>query len=180
MNAWATTIISGLVLVVAFMQWRTAHQKVLLDLFERRFNIYSRALKIIDQTLGPEASTFPEDLPSLAEESRLLFGEEVYDYLRGMVKPLASMGSDMFLARQIDHSSYLEKNPYFDVDNTHTGERTAAVWKANSDEAQRLKAALLSAVSPYLRMDQKQILTPAQWFEKRNRIRLSYADEKQK
>ena len=49
-------ITSALVLLVAFLQWRTAQQKAVLDLFEKRFKIYEVVKSCVDQM-----RTNPED-----------------------------------------------------------------------------------------------------------------------
>lgn len=95
MNAWATTIISGLVLVVAFMQWRTAHQKVMLDLFSRR-------IKIFDD-VNEGVSTYLLDLGTMSDsnarakiyaawrESKFVFGEDVSFHINSVLKAIGRL-----------------------------------------------------------------------------------------
>lgn len=43
MQALATTLIAAIAVWIAFMQWRTAHLKTVLDLFDRRKGVYLAA-----------------------------------------------------------------------------------------------------------------------------------------
>src|SRR5260370_19959215 len=46
-QALAAPAIALLAIVIAILQWRTAHQKVVLDLFERRMKVYSEIRAVI-------------------------------------------------------------------------------------------------------------------------------------
>jgi len=72
MNAWTTTIISGLVFVVTFMQWRTAHTRILLDLFDKRSVAYNGVVDsmlstfmsgdmVVADTSFPRRDDLPDD-----------------------------------------------------------------------------------------------------------------------
>ncbi len=163
MNAWATTIISGLVLIVAFMQWRTAHQKVLLDLFEKRLMVFEKVKKAVGHIVESEAAAANKLLMEAFDAAAFLFGKEVQDHIDRIWTLHQSLAS-------ID--AKLEN-------------RTLA--KADDDQHRRLSAELITLWSnsielfaPYMRMDQTRVRTPAEWIRDRNRLRLSYADEKQK
>jgi hypothetical protein len=53
-----TAIIAALVAVIAWLQWRTAQEKVLLDLFDRRFAVYEELRAIIGQHLVAHVIAF--------------------------------------------------------------------------------------------------------------------------
>jgi hypothetical protein len=40
MVSWFTAFIALIVAVIAFLQWATARQKVVFDLFDKRFAVY--------------------------------------------------------------------------------------------------------------------------------------------
>lgn len=44
MTPYLTAFIAAVVALIAFLQWRTAHDKVLLDLFDKRFAAYEDLL----------------------------------------------------------------------------------------------------------------------------------------
>ena len=79
---WASgaVLVSAVVAVVAFLQWRTAHQKVMLDLFDRRFSIFMD-VRLIAST-GADRSRFDQGLPNeIIARGRFLFGKEVVTIL---------------------------------------------------------------------------------------------------
>jgi hypothetical protein len=69
--------------VIAYLQWITAHQKVVIDLFDRR----RKAFELAEDALRPvfrEAEISGDALNSLFKaksECRFLFGKDVNDYL---------------------------------------------------------------------------------------------------
>lgn len=163
MSAWATTIISGLVLVVAFMQWRTAHQKVLLDLFEKRLAIYEKIKKAVEHITRSEAVIADKLLMEAFDASAFLFGKEIQ----------AHIDSIWTIHQTIARMNYKLQN----------GTLTAAddiTHATVSAELIGLSGNLSELFAPYMRMNQTRVRTPIEWFYERNRIRLSYADERQK
>ena len=181
MSAWATVIISGLVLVVAFMQWRTAHQKVMLDLFDRRYRIYQTISHIFDEVRNPDGDhALLESWSDELAYARFLFGPEVLVFLDLAEKRLSKLVTNMFQARQGDYLEAQKRNPYLDVDNDYKGKITHETWRKNAAEIGRLREELINLMSPYMSLNQKNVRSPFEWFKDRNNIRLSYADEKQK
>lgn len=168
MSAWATTVISGLVLVVAFMQWRTAHQKVVLDLFDRRINIYNRTRDLYRAIYQKGVSLELIEIMSFHQvrgEATFLFGRDVRDFLKRFHEQAIDMAGkyDGSLVAEPE-----EKRLYIKESHAHL------------KEIIKLSDELEIVFAPYMRMDQKRVRTPAEWFEDSNRIRLSHADEKQK
>lgn len=164
MNAWATTIISGLVLVVAFMQWRTAHQKVMLDLFDRRLEVYRQVWEAVGSVLrsGRADNESQLALMQAADKAMFLFGSDVSDYLKDLSDTL--------------HKLEWANQQIQDEPTPAVSDRRAMLFR----KVTRFYEEGAQAFHPYMRMDQKRVRTPAEWFHDRNRIRVSYADEKQK
>jgi hypothetical protein len=87
-------ITSALVLVVAFLQWRMAQQKAVLDLFEKRFKIYEVVKSCVDQM-----RTNPEDFGNerqreflkARDEAYFFFGDDVQKYLERLRKDLLTV-----------------------------------------------------------------------------------------
>lgn len=82
-QALATPAIAILAIVVAVLQWRTAHQKVVLDLFERRMKVYSEIRAVIASILSsgkvPNEKHF--EFMLAMDGAKFLFGREVNQYL---------------------------------------------------------------------------------------------------
>ncbi len=53
-----TAFIGAIVTFIAFLQWTTARQKVLLDLFDKRFAVYEELREVIGRHLVPGGSQF--------------------------------------------------------------------------------------------------------------------------
>lgn len=172
MNAWATTIISGLVLVVAFMQWRTAHQKTVMELFERRMKVLTDFTNVVGDYLVSDGNlaglNARRKLDAVKADARFLFGPEVEEFIDETVLKIEKRDE---LRRKIRRAS----PSAIDV-------LTALSYELQpvETECHIAKLKLSEVMRPYVLMDQKRARTPFDWFHERNRVRLSYADEKQK
>ena len=88
----ATT--SALVLWVAFLQWRTAQQKAVLDLFDRRFKIYETVKNCVDHMKGN-----PQDFGGWQEkeflkavnEAHFFFDDDIRNYLETLRKAILTV-----------------------------------------------------------------------------------------
>ena len=82
-QALTTPAIALLAIVIAILQWRTAHQKVVLDLFERRMKVYSEIRAVIASIVAsgklPNERHF--EYLQAADGAKFLFGPKVNDYL---------------------------------------------------------------------------------------------------
>lgn len=90
-QALATPAIALLAIVVAIMQWRTAHQKVVLDLFERRMKVYSEIRAVIASvvTSGKLPNEKHFGYSRAADGAKFLFGVKVNSYLTELNTTLA-------------------------------------------------------------------------------------------
>lgn len=163
MNAGATTIISFLILVVAFMQWRTAHKKVVLDLFDRRWRCYMAILDASRNLLnGTPDSGLVITLGRAANEASFLFGNDVVDCLNRVQKVASTLSAAEVVIRNTDNPQH-----QLWLDRKHEGVMQVLAF---FDDFPRL-------CEPYMRMAEKQVRTPAEWFRNRNKTRLGYADK---
>ncbi|MBY3027599.1 hypothetical protein HF265_00495 [Rhizobium leguminosarum] len=153
--------------VIAYMQWRTAHQKVVLDLFARRIAIVEMVETAVDSIY--ENKEFGDDTEKLLHDcvrrARYLFGADVMEYL----KSLWFLAQD--LKRHCVSLSVTEPGPKRDAIDSDRNRVLRAIFHAHREE---------TVFFSYIRMDQKLVLTPLQWLVERNKIRLSYADDKQR
>jgi len=90
-KALATPAIALLAIVVAIMQWRTAHQRVVLDLFERRMKVYSEIRAVIGSIIGSGklANEKYFEFMRAIDGAKFLFGREVNRYLKQLNTTLA-------------------------------------------------------------------------------------------
>lgn len=87
----AAIFVSIAVLVVQYAQWRTANQKVVVDLYDRRLKVYTQ----LEKAMGPvlregkvDGHAYKEFLIAEAE-GRFLFGDDIQQYLRSLRKHFA-------------------------------------------------------------------------------------------
>src|SRR5882724_1586343 len=90
-RALATPAIALLAIVITILQWRTAHQKIVLDLFERRMTVYSEIRAVIASTVSsgklPNEKHF--EFMRAIDGAKFLFGSSVTDYLNELNTTLA-------------------------------------------------------------------------------------------
>lgn len=82
-----TALIAGLVGIVAYRQWRTAREKLVLDLFQRRFNIYVAAKSGVDQVMISASTRNNDSIRNVSvagSEAVFLFGNDVCKYLESV------------------------------------------------------------------------------------------------
>lgn len=87
-SAVATTVIAGYVAAISARQWRTNREKLRLDLYNRRFEIYIRVLGFYQELIQWEGSSeqVERQAPFIKAyaESRFMFPPQsgVYEYLK--------------------------------------------------------------------------------------------------
>lgn len=169
LSALLTPTIAAFAIVIAFMQWRTAHQKVVLDLFDRRLKVYSafeQACAEFEISRGGSVTALSNARDAFLE-SKFLFGTDVFNRVHRL--NLAMQRFEVIPAEVVLYDS--EK------------ERRSAMHQANDAamaEVSSFRNDMPNIFERYLRMEQKLVRTPFQWFHDRNVERLSYADDKQK
>lgn len=82
-QSYALSLIAAVAALIAYLQWVTAHQKVVVELFDRR----RKAFELVEEALRPvfrEGEVSLEALQKLftaKSECRFLFGNDVNKYL---------------------------------------------------------------------------------------------------
>jgi hypothetical protein len=119
----AAVVVSAVVLVVQYMQWRTANQKVVVDLYERRLKVYEQLSKAIGPVLreGEVNGEALRDFMVGEADAKFLFGEEVIAYLENLRRSFAWMSS--FSNKVIDQAS--NRGDLIDIKYKHLREITA-------------------------------------------------------
>jgi len=91
-----TAFIAAVVAVIALLQWKTAREKVLLDLFDKRFAVYDELRSVVGRHItGGIDQTAYFQFARAASRAQFLFGPEVQIFLE---------------ARRIDLSRAIERN----------------------------------------------------------------------
>jgi len=137
-----TAIIAGAVAMVAYRQWVTAREKLVLDLFQRRYSVFERVQDGLVMAIRDGDIRQNDSLRTIAatrSEAQFLFGPEVSAYLQELQATLAELG----LART-----------QYDANNTEDD------WPQRSlDASLKLLSAyeghLARHFSPYLSMHQR-------------------------
>ena len=82
------------VLLVAFLQWRTAQQKAVLDLFERRHSIYETVRKAVE-TIVRDSNGFDQareaELAQAVGRAYFFFGDDVVRYLERLQEAIINV-----------------------------------------------------------------------------------------
>jgi len=87
-------ITSALVLAVGFLQWRTAQQKAVLDLFDKRFKIYETAKNCVEQvSINPNRfdNERQKEFLKAVNEAYFFFDDDVNSYLERLRKDLLTV-----------------------------------------------------------------------------------------
>jgi len=87
MDKWLTVIIAAFVAWIGFLQWLTARQKAVFDLFDKRFKIYETVKHCVDQvSRNPEYldGEVEKEFLKAVNEAKFLFGDDVNSYLEAL------------------------------------------------------------------------------------------------
>ncbi|WP_037435488.1 hypothetical protein [Sinorhizobium fredii] len=166
----ATPLIALGVGVVGFMQWRTAHQKVVMDLFDRRLKVHEEVREVLRYYWTNEGNLVGfnagRKLASASAGARFLFGEEVVETIESLKAIIYQLSSLKNKLEKIERQG---------------GDREPIVAEILELEGHLDKwpLAFSKACLPYLRMDQKHVRTPGEWFRDRNALRKSFGDKHQ-
>ncbi len=77
--SYVTVVIAALVALITFLQWKTAREKVLLDLFDKRFAVYDELCSVVGRGGIDQTAIF--DFKRAASRAQFLFGPEVQTFL---------------------------------------------------------------------------------------------------
>jgi hypothetical protein len=77
MQSWALAAVGLLAAVIGGMQWWTARQKLVLDLFEKRFQVFLDVRKIASEAIQLGKLQQPGSVNEVVARGRFLFGEDI-------------------------------------------------------------------------------------------------------
>ena len=131
---------------IAYLQWRTAHQRVVLDLFDKRYSIWSKMREPIAEIVreGKVANDVEMRFLRARDGSEFLFGKEVNDYLDKLYKAI------------LDHRVAESALQYAksEGERLKAGENRLAKFKVIADFFNEFP----KLVAPYMQMRQKRPL----------------------
>lgn len=77
----ALTVLLGLIAAyVAWKQWDTAHARALLDIFEKRFELYAQLKESLFAAYGNAATAINMPFFSNVDRVRMLFGPDILEF----------------------------------------------------------------------------------------------------
>ena len=148
LQPWTIAAIAGLGVLIAYFQWRTAHQRVVLDLFDRRLQTFELAEQACANIVS-SAKPSIDDLRNLHRakgKARFLFDDDVNLYLKSRIADCAllmSITNEVIQARPEAQRSAL-------IDKTSAALTSIASFQ---DDAPPI-------FTPYMRLTQKM---PSTW-----------------
>jgi hypothetical protein len=142
LQALLTPTIALVVGLIAYRQWKTAHAKLVLDLFEKRMDVYNHVRKSV-AVVNATGRTSPEaemDLLEAKERAEFLFGVDVRQYLEKMwdrfIKLHAACG-------MLEGSVGAERRSHIDAQSRLCNEITQFYYEG------------ADVFSPYMRMEHR-------------------------
>lgn len=164
-ETYITIAIGAAVAVIGFLQWRTNHLRVVLDLFDRRMLVLDETRAVARQ-LFASGRVEEGDMARLHKaygDSKFLFGDEV-------VRAIEKLIDDAIVVQtSIGRMEDLEIGP-------ERSELAQQKWQAVA-RAQRFFTDISSLCVPYMKLTQKRVRTPVEWFKDKNRLRQTYGQE---
>jgi hypothetical protein len=91
LQALSTPMIAVLALVIGYAQWRTAQQRAVVELFDKRMKFFDEVREVIGSIMGPGSvsnDTFNAYIRAI-DRSDILFRPEVGAYLDDLKRALA-------------------------------------------------------------------------------------------
>jgi hypothetical protein len=83
-QALLTPAVAFLAVVIALFQWRTAHKRVVIDLFDRRMKIYTDCRDVLHRIVASPNATTTEngiEFKRARADAEFLFGDKVVRFL---------------------------------------------------------------------------------------------------
>lgn len=159
------TFLAIVVAAVAVAQWWTSHNRLVLDLFEKRAAVFN------------DVGVF---LRYVMKSPHNLETKEILDFHAVRSRAQHLFGNDVQQALKRFHGLIIDMHSFDDsVTGRERDERAAYRVRAleNFAEAMKLADDFPALFEPYLAMRQKRLRSLREWFEHRNSLRKSYADQ---
>src|SRR5262245_57090208 len=91
LQPWTIAAIAALGALIAYFQWRTAHQRIVLDMFDRRLQVFETAAEACGSIIssGKPSMDALRKLHQARGNARFLFGDDVNSYLKDRIADCA-------------------------------------------------------------------------------------------
>jgi hypothetical protein len=149
LQALAVPAIGLLAAVIGYFQWKTAQQKVLLDLFDRRMATYTALREIVAMVMASSSAATPDNSFKFLEaldRAEFLFGAKVIEHLQKIRQSIYDI-HDMATERKD-----LQPGPEFIAN--------VAKERATREVVGSFYTTFQALVRPYMRMHQKASWSP--------------------
>ena len=142
---WLVPVIGIIAALIAYFQWVTAHQKIVLELFDKRFAAFRDVQSAIIPILRHGALTQEEffTFARAAERCRFLFGNDVHEYLAELRKKMSFIS--IFTDDTIDRKAEHERSKLLDRKYAYLNDIT------------NFEVEGVPLFAPYLKLDQKMV-----------------------
>jgi hypothetical protein len=109
-QALLTPVLAAIASYIAYQQWQTNKQKLVLDRYERRLKIYEKVREFLGIIIRDATVSIPEimNFNRAVSEADFLFGREVSTYLAGLYSHAVKLHS--WNAQYRDHSQSIPQN----------------------------------------------------------------------
>lgn len=142
--SWITVTIAAFVGIITFLQWVTAREKIVLDLFDKRFDVYEELRSAIAYQI--RYSRVDEEhyfkFARAVSRAKLLFGPEVFSVLEERRKELARVTLEPSIPSPLSESEQ---------------KRAEDAFVALLDRLGNFYVELAALVLPYMQHTQKKI-----------------------
>lgn len=173
MQALLTPAIAAAVAVIGFLQWRTAHQKVMIDVFDRRIAVIREVDDAILHALAGQGNMAGYDATrriwAAYGDAIYLFGPEVGQLISNIRDNVSRYAAAL---RRLENPRY----------SAEQREQAAEQEIRLERELMEARTQLKECCLPYVHMPQKKVRSPLELFHHLNTKRSSYAygDEEQR
>lgn len=140
-------VIGIIVAIIAFLQWKTAHTKVMVDLFDKRLAVYENVLEAVtvsntDDGSGDQTKAATIKLYRACSDAAFLFGDDISALIQEIIK---TMNSERLNERRLARHNLSEEDRH----------RYAEEAEQAGNKKDRLGRQFQKACIPYLRIDHK-------------------------
>jgi hypothetical protein len=140
---FATILIAAAAAFIGYRQWQTAHERIVLDLFERRMKIYDETASLIADVMrtGRVTRQHCEEFAGTIFHMSFLFGDDLDVYCKSVLSTLQRL--------ERDQGAISQDNPSFD--------RTKLIDREDSDMEliRRFPKRFHDLITPYVRLEQR-------------------------
>jgi hypothetical protein len=105
-------VVAAIAGLIAYRQWKTAHDKLRLDLFDKRFNIYRAYFRASAAALGrwPDRHDVLAQFTSLKGQSKFLFGTEAAKFIEEAMLEIAGLISHQDTREEMRKAEQYDEN----------------------------------------------------------------------